>query len=306
MNPNPKNMAHSVRQRLLNHSRSSGDDFQLVLTRFAVERLLYRIGVSEQANDFVLKGAMLFAIWTGAMHRPTRDVDFLGFGETSEQRLAEVFQSFCEITAPDDALRYLSNSVSVEPIREDDAYGGKRVTLDVTLGQARIALQIDVGFGDIVTPAAETVEYPTLLEMAAPRLRAYPKETFVAEKLEAMVKLGLANSRMKDFYDLVVLSRQFAFDGPTLTAAVVATFGRRATTIPPETPVGLSPSFVADDSKRKQWTAFVKRGGFGDRELDLERVVDELSEFLLPVLDAAARGTNWTTNWVGGGPWRSK
>lgn len=159
---------------------------------------------------------MLFTLWTGEMHRPTRDLDLLGYGDPEAERLAEVFRSLCELAVDDDGLAFEAGTVAVEAIREDQEYGGQRVKFDARLGQARIALQVDVGFGDAITPGAEEVEYPTLLGMAPPRLRAYPKETVVAEKLEAMVQLGLANSRMKDFYDLLVMSRTFAFEGEPL------------------------------------------------------------------------------------------
>jgi len=229
-----KNVAASVRQRLLNRSRQTGEDFQLLFTRYAIERLLFRLAASEHRDAFVLKGAMLFALWTGEMHRPTRDLDLLGFGDSGEGRLRAVFETLCGVAVMDDGLTFAADSVAVEPIREDQEYGGQRVTVAVTLGQPRIVLQVDVGFGDAVTPAAEEVEYPTLLGMEPPRLRAYPKETVVAEKLEAMVKLGLANTRMKDFYDVLVMARTFPFDGDTLRRAITATFARRGTAVPLE------------------------------------------------------------------------
>jgi hypothetical protein len=176
-----KNVAASVRQRLLNRSRKTGEDFQLLLTRYAMERLLYRLGESEYAARFVLKGAMLFAPWTGQMHRPTRDLDLLGFGDPSGQGLTEVFRSLCSAGGPEDGLVFSSDTVAVQPIREEQEYGGQRVTLMVQLGNARVDLQIDVGFGDVITPAAEPVTYPPLLDLPAPRLRAYPRETVVAD-----------------------------------------------------------------------------------------------------------------------------
>jgi predicted nucleotidyltransferase component of viral defense system len=222
-----KNTAASVRQRLLNLSRTTGEDFQLILTRYAMERLLYRLGTSKYASRFILKGALLFTLWTGQMHRPTRDLDLLGSGENSEQALAEAFGALCGTTATDDGMTFDADSVSVAPIREDQEYGGQRVRLKAKLGNARVDLQIDVGFGDAITPGPVTVSYPTLLGMESPRLRAYPRETVVAEKLEAIVKLGLANSRMKDFYDLHVLAERFPFEGPIVCDAIAATFARR-------------------------------------------------------------------------------
>ncbi len=298
-----KNAAASVKQRLLNISKKTGEDFQLLLTRYAVERLLDRLAASDQVNNFVLKGAMLFALWTGEMHRPTRDLDLLGFGENSDARLTEIFRALCAGDSGDDRLLFEPNSVSVEQIREEDEYGGRRVTFQVMLGQARVSLQVDVGFGDTITPGAEAVEYPTLLGMASPKLRAYPKETVVAEKIEAMVKLGLTNSRMKDFYDLLVLSRTFPFEGSRVRDAIAATFQHRGTTVPSTTPVSLTEVFATDEAKQKQWRAFVRRSGLEQRVGELSEVVNELEGFVLPPLDAA-RGTNtFDAVWAPGRGW---
>jgi len=292
-----------VRQRLLNLSRKTGEDFQLLLTRYAIERLLYRLGESEYAPRFVLKGAMLFALWTGEMHRPTRDLDLLGFGDGSAERLTKVFRDLCSTATPDDGLAFSPDTVAVEPIREDQEYGGQRVTLVVRLGSARVDLQIDVGFGDAITPAAESVTYPVILEMPSPRLRAYPRETVVAEKLEAMVKLGLTNSRMKDFYDLSVMARTFAFAGSVLKDAITATFARRGTALPAASPVALTGAFATDDAKRKQWAAFRKRSGLAEKVGELEPVVVELAAFLVPPLTAAAASEEFLLTWKAGGPW---
>ena len=298
-----KNVAHSVRQRLLNRAKESGVDFQLVLTRYAVERLLYRLARSEHRDRFVLKGAMLFTLWTGELHRPTRDLDLLGFGDPEAERLAGVFRSLCGLAVADDGLTFDAATVAVEAIREDQEYGGQRVRFDARLGQARISLQVDVGFGDAITPGAEEVEYPTLLGMDPPRLRAYPKETVVAEKFEAMVQLGMANSRMKDFYDLLVMSRTFSFEGEPLWRAIAATFARRGTALPSGPPVALTEAFAADDAKTKQWKAFRKRNGLDDRVGDLAAAVADLARFLLPILDSAQRGNEFRANWAPNGPW---
>lgn len=298
-----KNVAASVKQRLLNLSRKTGEDFQLLLTRYAVERLLFRLAESEYANRFVLKGAMLFALWTGEMHRPTRDLDLLGFGDGSQERLAEAFRALCSAQVADDGLVFSPETVNVEPIREDQEYGGQRATLVAKLGSARVDLQVDVGFGDVITPRAEEVEYPTLLGMDPPRLRAYPRETVVAEKLEAMVKLGLTNSRMKDFYDVVVMARSFPFTGQVLRDAIAATFTRRGTAVPNAAPVALTAVFAQDASKRTQWTAFRKRSGLADKIGELDEVVAELAAFLSPPLGAAASAEGFALSWKAGGPW---
>jgi hypothetical protein len=177
--------------------------------------------------------------------------------------------------------------------------------MEVRLGNARIDLQVDVGFGDAVTPAAQIVKYPTLLGMPAPELRAYPPETVVAEKLQAMVLLGITNSRMKDFFDVWVMAREFAFEGETLKDAIAATFSRRKTELPTGAPTALTPTFSGDEIKKKQWSAFSARSGLKDQAGDLEGVVTVLSGFLLPPLSAAARGEPFLQHWPAGGPWAS-
>lgn len=212
MTKSPKDIGASVRARLLRLARERGEDFQLVLTRYANERLLYRLATSGHASRFVLKGAALFTIWTGEPHRATRDVDLLGFGDPSEDHLRAVFADILAVEVDDDGVRFDESTLDVGPIREEQDYGGVRVVLIAQVTNAKVRLQVDVGFGDAITPDAMNVDFPPLLDFPAPNLRAYPRETVVAEKLEAMVKLGQANSRMKDFYDLAVLSQTFAFE----------------------------------------------------------------------------------------------
>jgi predicted nucleotidyltransferase component of viral defense system len=223
----PRNLAASIRQRLLDLARARGEDFQLLLDRYAVERLLYRLSVSEAHHDFLLKGALLFAVWFDTPHRPTRDADFLGFGPADAARLAETVRRVCAING-DDGIAYDAASIQVQEIREQANYQGLRVNLRATLGNARCMVQLDVGYGDAVTPAPAEIVYPSLLDdLPAPRLRAYPRETVFAEKLEAMVVLGIANSRMKDYFDLRALAREGAMDSDNLANAIAATFQRR-------------------------------------------------------------------------------
>lgn len=299
------NVATSVHQRLLNIIRKTGDDANLVWTRYATERLLYRLSVSEYAMDFILKGAMLFMAWTGQAYRPTVDMDFLGRGEDSSERLARAFQNVCAVEVEPDGLEFDANSVKVAPIREEQEYQGHRVTLTTFLGKARIPIQVDVGFGDVVTPKARIISYPTLLDFPAPRIRACPRETVVAEKLQAMVVLGIANSRMKDFYDLYVLARDFAFDGDTLTRAIQATFRRRKTVIPRETPLALTDEFGRDEIKSVQWRAFVHKSRLAQGMPELLEVLSYLREFLLQPLEAVSRQVNVPKDWSAGGPWVS-
>lgn len=231
MNPGAAKIA-SIRQRLLDRARARGEDFQLVLDRYAVERLLYRLSQSAYREQFLLKGAMLFALWFDQPHRPTRDADFLGFGPAEPERLAGILRELCAIPS-DDGLTFDADSIDVAAIREQAEYDGLRGVLRATLGSARCHVQWDVGFGDAVTPGPVDADYPVLLdEMPPPRLRTYLRETVFAEKFEAIARLGIANSRMKNYFDLHALVREGAMNPATLAAAIRATFERRATPMP--------------------------------------------------------------------------
>jgi hypothetical protein len=294
-----------VKQRLLDVSRRRGEAFDVVLTRFAIERLLYRLTQTPHASRFILKGAMLFSIWMDRPYRPTRDVDLLGSGDSSAPSLEGVFREVCVIAVEPDGLRFDPDSVEVSEIREDQVYQGLRVTLRAYLGKARIAVQADVGFGDAVTPAPTAISFGPLLDFPAPMLRAYPPESVIAEKVEAMVALGIANSRMKDFFDLWTMSRTMAFDGPQLAAAIAATFQRRQTPIPLEPPVAMTGTFASNPAKITQWTSFIQRIEEANRSMTLQDVVTSIAEFLGPILRAIADGSPFHSRWTGGGPWRS-
>lgn len=298
-----RNTAASVRQRLLNRARTDGADFQRVLMRFGAERLLYRLSQSEHRDTFILKGALLFAVWLAESHRSTKDLDLLGGGDPAVGSLIDIFRSLCAVPVEPDGLTFLPESVSGAEIREEQEYGGIRITLRALLGSAHIPLQVDIGFGDAVTPAPDKIQFPTLLDLPAPRLRVYPRETVVAEKLQAMISLGLDNSRMKDFFDLWTLARHFSFDGMTLAAAIAATFQRRRTPLPAGTPVALTETFSGDSSKNAQWRAFVKRSLTTPDAPSLPEVVSLVGQFLLPVLEASREGHHVTMIWVPGGPW---
>jgi hypothetical protein len=295
----------SALTRLLNRSRSTGENYNLLLSRFAIERLLYRLSVSPHASSFVLKGALLFTLWCDAPHRPTKDADLLGFGADDEETLRARFNDICAIDA-NDGVRYDAQSIRIAPIREDNAYGGLRLTVTAYVGTARLPVQVDIGFGDAITPAPESVSYPTLLDdLAAPLLRAYPVYTVIAEKLHAMVVLGMSNSRMKDFFDLAVIARSMALDGEVLVEALRATFARRATAMPNLDPVALMPAFADDPEKTKQWRAFLVKLKLRDEAL--ADVITLLRAFLLPPLqatvDKACSGTRWnpkTAQWARG------
>lgn len=300
----PSYVAASVRQRLLNMARDQDENFQLVLTRFVLERLLYRLGRSDFRDRFILKGAMLFSLWGGLPHRVTRDIDLLGFGESTVARLVQVFQEVCLTRVEEDGVTFLPESVRGIEIREEQEYDGVRITLEARLGVARIPVQVDIGFGDAITPAAEYAVYPTKLEFPAPYLRIYPRETVVAEKCQAMVYLGMANSRMKDFYDLWIMGRTFPFEGEILAKAIEATFTRRKTALPEAMPLALTAEFSEDPGKQTQWRAFVKRNQLAPADLSLPMVIPEIWEFLRPPMNAAARGEDFNFKWPPGGPWR--
>ena len=278
------NVAASVRARLLQLAKTSGEDFNLTLNRYAIERLLYRLSVSPHAARFVLKGATLFALWMDAPHRPTRDLDLLGRDDPSVSGLEMVFRDLCLQEVEADGLVFHARSVQGQIIREEAIYEGVRLLIDVELASARFGLQVDVGFGDALASGVQSVEFPTLLGHAAPHLRAYTRETVVAEKFEAMVKLGLNNSRMKDFYDLWVLSRRFEFDPALLGAAIRATFERRATPWPLVPPLALTAEFAEDEGKQRQWTAFCRKGKLVETP-ELLEVVADLRTFLWPIIE---------------------
>lgn len=268
-----------IRGRLLDQARATGEESQFVLDRFAVERLLYRLSISPHRDQFLLKGALLFALWFDQPHRPTRDADLLGFGPPDPDRLRAVITELCAIDCDDD-LRFDVSSIQVLPIRQEAAYEGLRARLVALLGGARCHVQWDVGFGDAVTPAPVDVDYPVLLEdMPAPRLRVYPRETVFAEKLEAIATLGIANSRMKDYFDLLALMREQAMAPETLADAIRATFQRRGTAPPEGVPFGLTDAFATDAQKQSQWSAFLRRNRLAAPAL--AAVVAELRAFFI-------------------------
>ena len=299
----PSDIAASVRQRLLNLSRKKGEDFQLVLNLYGLERLLYRLGCSEHRVDFVLKGAMLFRAWGEQTYRLTRDLDLLDFGDASPERLEEIFAELCTMEVEPDGLAFDEESIRVTDIREDQAYQGQRVKLVAHLGTARVDLQIDIGFGDIVHPAALEMQFPTLLAFSAPKVKGYTPESVVAEKFQAMVALGMVNSRMKDFYDIWVIAKQFRFEESVLVSAIKETFDRRRTPIPVAIPKGLSDEFASDPEKTVQWNSFLMRTGLQRISAKLEQVVQELRVFLLPLLKTAAQDEPFHLQWKDGGPW---
>jgi predicted nucleotidyltransferase component of viral defense system len=303
MKPPPTNVAHSVRTRLLTFAKAESEEFNYVLIRYALERFLVRLSRSPHRDTFILKGAMLFRTWSPRTHRPTKDLDLLGRGSPEPARLAALFAEMCAVEVDDDGMIFDAKSVKAARIKEDAEYEGVRITFKARLGTARLDLQVDVGFGDAVSPEPIEIEFPTMLPMAAPKLRAYRRETVVAEKLHAMVDLGIANSRMKDFFDIWFLSQNFDFDGAVLADAIKATFAKRKTQLPAEMPFALTEAFSKDDAKQKQWTAFSSRMSKGSSAAPLDELVAVISPFLWPPLEALHSGAPFEQTWQAPGPW---
>jgi hypothetical protein len=269
-----RNRAASIRARLKNLADTRKQDFNLVLTHYGLERLLYRLSVSPYAPNFLLKGALLFTLWYDVPHRATRDADLLGFGPDDIGSAIAAFQDICRIAA-DDGIEFDPQHVKGSEIRKDAGYGGVRIEILAKLDGARLMLQVDIGFGDAVTPAPEAVEYPVLLsDLPSPQLQAYPKYTVVAEKFHAICLLGMANSRMKDYFDLWILVNEDSLDPAEMKRAIEATFARRRMAMPTSTPIGLSDRFSADAAKRAQWNAFLKKNRLD--ALDIGEVVERL------------------------------
>ena len=273
-----RNLAASIRARLKQQADATRQDFNLTLTRYGLERLLYRLSVSPHAQRYLLKGSLLFCVWYDQPHRPTRDADLLGFGPSDVATAVATFQQLCGV-AVDDGLVFDAASVKGAVIRKEAGYGGVRIDLQATLASARLALQVDIGFGDAVWPEPEPIAYPVLLaDLPAPQLRAYPKHSVVAEKFHAMCVLGMVNSRMKDYFDLWVLLGDASLDAAPIREAIQATFDRRQTPLPNAQPAGLSAVFAADAHKQAQWKAFLRKNGLP--ALALPDVVDRLEAAL--------------------------
>ena len=279
----PTNLPVSVHTRLLNGARARKENVDFILQRYAAERFLYRLGKSKHRERFVLKGATLFALWGGSLYRPTRDLDFTGYGNSEPQAVLMCFREICQTEVEDDGLQFDASSVKPEPIRDETDYGGVRFVFQAKLGKVPIRMQVDVGFGNAIEPPAEEVKYPTLLDAPSANIRAYPQEAVVAEKFHAMVVIGERNSRLKDFYDLYVLASQFAFRGERLTRAIAATFKRRSTKIETATPVALTPRYFAHVDRAEQWRAYLLRNALPGAPTDFAAVGELLQSFLGPV-----------------------
>ncbi|MCX6570429.1 MAG: nucleotidyl transferase AbiEii/AbiGii toxin family protein [Candidatus Aminicenantes bacterium] len=303
MKDSEKNLAESIRHRLRNRFKESGEDISFGLQRYASERFLYRLGESSHRDRFILKGAALFAIWGSSVYRPTRDLDFTGYGSSEISDIIEVFRDLCAMPDVGDGLSFDRDSVSAEPIRDEAEYHGLRVRFRALLGESKILMQVDIGFGNAVEPAPVEIQYPSLLDHPGPRIRAYPLEAVIAEKLHAMVVLGERNSRFKDFYDLYVFARQFPFKGEDLSRAIAATFNRRGTAIDAALPAAISPRFFAADARAKQWRAYLSRNSLPGAPADFIAAGESLQAFLVPLWRALGDNRKFSDFWPPLGPW---
>jgi hypothetical protein len=297
----PANLAASVHQLLLNKARQTGRPFNELLQYYAMERFLYRLSKSPNVARFILKGALMFTAWKLESYRPTMDIDLLGKTANPIENIVAIAKEVCAQAVVPDGLRFNPGTVKGVRIAEDASYEGVRIRFQANLGAARVTLQLDVGFGDVIVPAPQPIEYPTLLDFEAPRLRGYSKESMLAEKFESLVTLGILNSRMKDYFDIWTLSRRFDFDGQTLGNAIARTFSNRGTKIVPE-PIGLTAKFSDDPTKKSQWRGFIRKSRL-EASPDLGEVLLAIASFLGPLATALSAGKSFQGKWTAAGPW---
>lgn len=299
----PTDIPASVHARLLQRAKAEGRPFEELLQYFAMERLLYRLSRSPHADRFVLKGALMLQFWGGPRTRATQDIDLHGRSTLSVDELVAVVRDCLMVQVEEDGLRFDPGAVIGEPIRVAAHYHGVRARCKANLGNARVSLQMDVGFGDVITPRAVPIEYPTLLDFAAPHLLGYTPETVIAEKFEAMVVLDMANSRLKDFLDIWTLAQGLELDGSVLAQAIGATFERRRTPLPTSTPTALTPRFFLDGAKQAQWLGYVRKARVRGTVPRLEEVALQIDAFITPVVAALVARATFELHWPAGGPW---
>ena len=298
-----KNIAASVHHRLLNKAKEYSRPFNELLQHFAIERFIYRLSKNPHADRFILKGALMFWAWSGPVSRPTMDIDLLGKIDNSLEVIVAVMKNVCVMVVEPDGMSFNAETVTAARITEDAEYEGVRVRVQGGLGNARVSLQIDIGFGDVIVPSPSKVVYPALLDFPSPELNGYTMESTIAEKFHAMVKLDVLNSRMKDFYDIWMLSRTFDFRGKMLAEAVEKTFENRNTPIPIE-PTVFNPSFVNDEAKKIQWQGFIRKAKLSDAPEAFEDVVAVVKVFLEPLVASLAERRPFRSIWNAPGLWR--
>jgi predicted nucleotidyltransferase component of viral defense system len=294
------NVAASVRQRLLNRARNDKRPFYELLQYYAMERFLYRLSKSFFANHFILKGALLLRVWDSPEFRPTMDIDMLGKTSNEAEEILDLIRNILAVKVDDDGLAFNSDSLNSEPITEDADYEGLRIRFRGSLDTARVVMQLDIGFGDVIYPGPEEAYLPTILEYPAPMLLCYSRESAIAEKFEAMIKLGVLNSRMKDFFDIWLLSRRFDFNGADLAEAIRLTFERRKHSIP-ATIEPFSESFI--NEKQVQWTAFLRKLQQIHVPSDFKEIIVHLDEFLTPIVEMLTTDKPFKRYWIASGPW---
>lgn len=302
MSKKAKNISVSVRQRLLNIARTTGRPFSELLQYYAMERFLYRLSHSPYVDKFVLKGALMLTVWNAPANRPTMDIDLLGRLDNSIDTIVGITKAICTQNVEPDGVVFDVHNVRGERITEDADYEGVRVKFNGLLDTAQIRMQLDIGFGDEIIPRAQTIDYPTILDLPAPQILGYSMESSIAEKFEAMIKLGILNSRMKDFYDIWLLSRQFDFDGSALQNAFSKTFKKRGTNVP-SAPTVFSPEFSAEPTKHTQWRAFVRKNRLANTPEDFRHIVNDIAAFLGPIASHLADNKTFLSLWKAPGPW---
>ncbi len=288
-----KNMGHSVNTRLKNYALQNKIQFEYVLLRYATERFFFRLGRSSLSKHFILKGASAFSVWFGPMFRVTRDADLHYSGNPDPEFLMKCFQKICLTEVPPDGVRFDLDSMRYFEIRKEQQYKGTRITFYAHIDQARVPLQFDIAVGDAVYPEAETMEYPELLDLGAPAIKVYPQYTVIAEKFQTLTVLGMKNSRLKDFFDLWLLSESFDFDFLILQTAIHGTFQRRGTPIPDDFPISLTEDFYSNPLKQSQWNAFIQKIKPERSPATLEEAVQRIILFLRPFVIKDSTPETW-------------
>jgi predicted nucleotidyltransferase component of viral defense system len=294
-----KNISASVRAKLNNISRSTGEMLQYLMTRYAQERFLYRLGKTEHKESFILKGATLFLLWEGVPHRRTKDIDFLRFGSSDPLQLKKIIEEICTVRVEDDGIDYHADTIEIGPIRENQEYDGYRIVLVVSLGQAQFKLWMDIGFGDDVSPT--TVSWPTLLDSDPPQIQVYPQESVIAEKFHAMIEHGMDNSRMKDFFDICHLAQHHSFRSEKIEKAIIATLDRRRIELPDQLPVAFTAEFYENEMKAIQWKAFLNKNSI--KPSPFKETVEVVKGFVWPIILNAKSEHSLALEWNPCGPW---
>ena len=290
-------LAESIRYQLLKISKERGETFDRILTLYGIERFLYRLSQSKWKDKFILKGAMLFTIWQDLPYRPTKDIDLLGVVKNDIKNIQGIFSKICSTNVIYDGLSFLAETINCENIQKGNQYKGIRVRLDAILVKARIRIQIDIGFGDLVTPAPKRVKLRPMLSFPGPSILAYSVNSVIAEKFHAMAKLGIANSRIKDFYDIWIISKYMPISGPVLFETIIQTFKRRGDELPGNVPFALTQSFWSDTLKQKQWLAYINKNKLSTDGHDFQFVVEDIKRFFSPIITAFKNNDEFNSRW---------